>query len=388
MVHSLGNRVLPPKRAGRRDREKKILITLVEYFLRTGKAVGSQVLQDVGFSDISSATIRNYFVSLEQEGYLKQQHTSGGRIPQSKAYVEYAKYCLDALEAEKETKAYPLGLKEVEATGIVALIQQAAENLSLKTKASIAISAPRFDHDTVTDLHYVFLDIHRALAVVLTEFGLVHTEVMNTPFTLTHSLLRKAERFARSRLFREPLEAELFEAEELSYVRKLYQEAMAAYFVRYSSISEEDVWRSGFSQLLKHPEFAETESLSASLTLFENIGVLRAFMRETMRSQKIRFWIGDQLIPYVTGEPNCALITIPYTIGPRAVGAIAVVGSMRTFYLELFRILRDAAAELSEILTSCFMHQKLSYRMPASNAVLTKEAYQMALEFHEPKRLL
>lgn len=379
---------MPPKRAGRRDREKKILITLVEHFLRTGKPVGSQVLQDVGFSDISSATIRNYFISLEQDGYLKQQHASGGRIPQSRAYLEYAKYCLDALATENPCKSHPLGLKEVEVTGVVALIQQAAEKLSEKTNASIAISSPRFDHDSVTDLHYVFLDIHRALAVVLTEFGLVHTEVLTTSFTLTHALLKKAERFARSRLFREPLEADFFEGEELAQVRKLYQESMSAYFVSYSSVSQEDVWRSGFLRLLQHPEFAETEALSASLSLFENTGALRAFMRETMRAHELRFWIGDQLVPYVTGEPNCALITVPYTIGPRAVGAIALVGSMRTFYLDLFRVLRDAASELSEILTSCFMHQKLSYRMPESHAILTKEACQMALEFHEPKRLL
>ena len=61
--------------------KRKVLIGLVEYFIKTGKPVGSNTLKETGFGDLSSATIRNYFAHLETEGYLTQQHSSGGRIP-------------------------------------------------------------------------------------------------------------------------------------------------------------------------------------------------------------------------------------------------------------------------------------------------------------------
>lgn len=78
------------KKPGRDDRERKVLLGLVDYYIKTGKPVGSNTLKESGFGDLSSATIRNYFARLEEEGYLMQQHSSGGRIPTHSAYRIYA----------------------------------------------------------------------------------------------------------------------------------------------------------------------------------------------------------------------------------------------------------------------------------------------------------
>ena len=72
------------------DREQAVLLGLIELYLQHGKPVGSQTLQENGFDSLSTATIRNYFGKMESEGYLKQQHTSGGRIPTQKAFRLYA----------------------------------------------------------------------------------------------------------------------------------------------------------------------------------------------------------------------------------------------------------------------------------------------------------
>ncbi len=78
------------KRIGKQDRERKVLLGLVDYYIKTGKPVGSNTLKEVGFEELSSATIRNYFANLEEEGYLSQSHSSGGRIPTNLAYRTYA----------------------------------------------------------------------------------------------------------------------------------------------------------------------------------------------------------------------------------------------------------------------------------------------------------
>lgn len=377
-----------PKRV--KDREKKILFSLVEYYIRTGKPVGSQSLQESEFSDISSATIRNYFATLDEAGYLRQQHASGGRIPQSKAFQEYAKYCFDKLNEEPpshDEKPLPL-VETIEATNVVTLLQHFGELLSQKACSPVAVSSPRFDHDIVSDLHFVFIDVSRTLAVITTEFGLVHTAVITTPsFSFSHAFLKKADRFARSRLFREPLEKDLFEGNELEEVRRLYQEAMASYFVSYSSVSQEDLWRAGFSRLLSCKDFSEASSLAASLSLFENGTALRGFMRDALRSNSLKFWVGEELIPYATGEPNAAVIAVPYRVGTRPVGGIVLVTSMRQLFLPLFHLLRDASTQLSEALTKSLMHNRISYRMPESHAVFTKEAQMLALDFEQKPQL-
>ena len=234
----------------------------------------------------------------------------------------------------------------------------------------------------ITDVTFVFLDIQRALAVITTEFGLVHTVILYSSHPFSHTFLRKADRFARSRMFRETLEPDLFEGDELEHVRKLYQEAMASYFVSYSSISQEDIWRTGFSHLLARPEFEETHELSAPLSVFENVNALRGFSRDAVRSGYLRFWIGEELAPYAVGEPNCAVVSIPYNVDNHPVGALTVIGSMRVFYRDLFRLMKDAAEQLSTTLTNCLVHHRMTYRMPETHALLVKEPHKLALDFY------
>ena len=81
---------LTPKKPSKDQRERLILFGLVELYLQTGKPIGSNTLKENGFDALSSATIRNYFTKLEEEGYVLQQHSSGGRIPSALAFKAYA----------------------------------------------------------------------------------------------------------------------------------------------------------------------------------------------------------------------------------------------------------------------------------------------------------
>ncbi len=74
------------KRFTKENKELKILLGLVELYIKTNTPIGSNSLKESGFDDMSSATIRNYFAELEKKGLLTQPHISGGRIPTSKAF--------------------------------------------------------------------------------------------------------------------------------------------------------------------------------------------------------------------------------------------------------------------------------------------------------------
>ena len=90
MIKNTVYKALPAKKLPKNDREQAVLLGLVELYLKIGKPIGSSTLQEHGFESLSTATIRNYFSKMEEMGYLKQQHTSGGRIPTEKAFRLYA----------------------------------------------------------------------------------------------------------------------------------------------------------------------------------------------------------------------------------------------------------------------------------------------------------
>jgi transcriptional regulator of heat shock response len=83
-------------------RQHKILATIVELYTETALPVGSQVLVAQNRFDVSSATLRNDMVHLEEEGFLYQPHISAGRIPTDKGYRFYIEEIMGDQELSRE----------------------------------------------------------------------------------------------------------------------------------------------------------------------------------------------------------------------------------------------------------------------------------------------
>ncbi len=66
------------------SRQKEIIYVLIRIYADDAEPVSSASI--AALLQVSSATIRNELFVLEQQGYLKQFHTSGGRVPTEKAY--------------------------------------------------------------------------------------------------------------------------------------------------------------------------------------------------------------------------------------------------------------------------------------------------------------
>lgn len=63
------------------SRQAKILAAIVKENCDTGVPVASKDLVDKDYFDLSGASIRNEMQVLEKLGYIKQPHTSAGRVP-------------------------------------------------------------------------------------------------------------------------------------------------------------------------------------------------------------------------------------------------------------------------------------------------------------------
>jgi heat-inducible transcriptional repressor len=70
-------------------RMRSILHAIVESYLETGEPVSSSMVAQNGAANLSSATIRNAMAELTELGYLKQPHTSAGRVPTPPAIQLY-----------------------------------------------------------------------------------------------------------------------------------------------------------------------------------------------------------------------------------------------------------------------------------------------------------
>jgi heat-inducible transcriptional repressor len=71
------------------DRQIQILKAIIEEYIETAEAVGSQTLEKKYSLGVSPATIRNEMVRLTDNKFLKQPHTSAGRVPTPMALKFY-----------------------------------------------------------------------------------------------------------------------------------------------------------------------------------------------------------------------------------------------------------------------------------------------------------
>lgn len=71
------------------DRQRDLLKAIVELHVKTGEPVGSETIERECSLGVSPATIRNEMVKLTELGFLKQLHTSAGRIPTSVGFRLY-----------------------------------------------------------------------------------------------------------------------------------------------------------------------------------------------------------------------------------------------------------------------------------------------------------
>jgi len=63
------------------ERQKDLLREIIEEYITTAEPVGSENIVQKFSLGVSPATVRNEMARLTSEGFLKQPHTSAGRIP-------------------------------------------------------------------------------------------------------------------------------------------------------------------------------------------------------------------------------------------------------------------------------------------------------------------
>ena len=121
-------------------RQIQILKALIDEYIETADAVGSEALDKKYNLGVSPATIRNEMVSLTKLGYLRQLHTSSGRLPSPTAM----KFYIDQLMEERQMSL----ADEVKAKEEVwdsrddmdDLLEEATVGLAARTK-SLAVAA-------------------------------------------------------------------------------------------------------------------------------------------------------------------------------------------------------------------------------------------------------
>jgi heat-inducible transcriptional repressor len=333
------------------ERDRRILEAVVSAYINQGEPVSSLWLARGGIG-VSSATLRNVLARLEEQGYVRQPHTSAGRVPTDLGYRNYVDGVLSERRPSRTAPNVEARLRR--AGSVDDLLSHVSQEVSRASHQVGFAIAPSNETTTLEHLNFVLLDGGKILVVVVAAGGHVSHKLVEPTEEYSLTELQQAANYLNSE-FRGQTLLDMRQAvlERLREERTLYDALMArALRLARTTLdhmdSEPAVFVQGTSLLLE-----EVGAEDQDVTL-EALRVLLLMIEEKARLVRLLDdYIGCHGVTVVIGsEHNSAelqrfsLVVSTYADG-RGTGAVGVIGPTRMHYSRAI----DAVDSLSRMIS-------------------------------------
>ena len=286
---------------------------------------------------VSSATLRNVLARLEELGYVRQPHTSAGRVPTDMGYRAF----VDQFLAER--RAARLG-PQVEArirraTTVEDLLAHVSQEVSRASHHIGFAIAPAVDSARLEHLEFVPLDGGKILVLLVSEGGQVTHKVIEPSAPYRQVELQQAANYLNSEFRgRSLLDVRQSVLERLREERTLYDALMERALLLASSTlgdmnSAPAVFIQGTSLLLDDMGAEDPEATIQTLRT-----LLHMIEEKTRLVQLLDEYLSGRGLTVVIGSENPApdlhhfsIVAATYNDG-RGTGTVGVIGPTRMRY--------------------------------------------------------
>ena len=335
------------------ERDRRILGALVQAYIDHGEPISSLWLASRGFG-VSSATLRNVMARLEELGYVRQPHTSAGRVPTDMGYRCY----VDQLLAERRAARLAPDVEErLRRAGTVEdVLSHASQEISRASHqvgfAMVPATETNFEH-----LDFVPLDAGRILVVLVSTGGHISHKVIEPQETFSRADLQQAANFLNSEFKGRSL-TEIRQAvlERLGEDRSLYDQ-LSALALRLASTTfeglerEPSVYIQGTALLLEmavaHDPETTLKTMRTLMRMIEEKSRLVRLIDACMDGNALTVFIGSE-----HQDPDLqhfSVVTSTYTDGKRT-GAVGIIGPTRMRYSRAINVVDSLSRTINRVL--------------------------------------
>lgn len=341
------------------ERKMKILQAVIKNYLETGEPVGSRTISKYTDLNLSSATIRNEMVDLEEMGYIVQPHTSAGRIPSDKGYRLYVDTMMQQMDTAMQEKSREVEeLKDLlleKEEKMDQLLKSVAKTLAVNTNYASMISSPSYSGSRLKFIQLSRVDANQLIAVIVLEGNILKNSMISVPEELDDETLLKLNVLLNTHLNGLPIE-EI----NLGLVARLKQQAgihsdivgEVIDAVAESIKADEDleIYTSGANNIFKYPELADQQKASEIISTFEEKQMLTTLVQDTLSKENntgIQVYIGDETP--VSSMKDCSVVTATYELGEGMKGTIGIIGPKRMDYEKVVGTLQTLMKQLDAL---------------------------------------
>ena len=332
------------------ERQKQILALVIRDYIETAQPVGSQRLVEVYDLTVSSATVRNEMVALTEMGYLRQPHTSAGRVPSEEGYRYFVGQLMGNTDLPVPTKRMIVHQFYQAGTDIERWMRLAASVLAHQSQAASVVTAPHSDTPVFKHIELINTRGRQVLIVLVLADGEIRQQMLALAEPVTQEQLSQVAQHLNN-LYQglnidniQTIGSQL-EALEQDITKLIIED------IRQSSrFLGGEVYRDGLNHVLNEPEFAEVGGARRALRILEEHPLLEELISRTLLSTELG---GVQVL--IGGEGtyeelrDCSVVLARYGHPDLATGTLGVLGPIRMPYGRTISTVRFVARLLSDL---------------------------------------
>lgn len=323
------------------ERKARVLYAVIHEYIKTGKPVGSSVLEQKYKFNLSPATLRNLMAELEKDGYLTHPHTSAGRIPTDAGYKAYVNSLVElqrlAVEEEERIKQeYEKKTKEIES-----LLSQTSKILSGLSNYTGFITAPKAKVNEIRNIELMQVSKSQVMVILLTKTGIVKHKMIN--LSVDSEELYELKKFLNNKL--RGLTVEEASKRLIVEVEK-YQDKqndmlqLAEQICGVIDSIQEDIYVDGTSNVLSVPDFTDFESARSLMKLNEDKDRLIEIIGKDLDEATVNVKIGGQDLSELK---NLSVVKTSYSYGDKIVGVLGIIGPKRMDYDKMMALVNSVS---------------------------------------------
>ncbi|WKZ41544.1 MAG: heat-inducible transcriptional repressor HrcA [Anaerolineales bacterium] len=332
------------------ERQKTLLLLIIRDYIDSAQPVGSKRLAEHYHLNLSSATVRNEMAALTEMGYLRQPHTSAGRVPTEEGYRYFVSQMVHSAqlpESVQHTISHQFYQSRPELDQWMTL---AASILAHQSQGLSVVTAPHVAQAKFKHVELISTQGRQVLMVLVMVGGEVSQQIL----TLAEPVPQERLSQAAARL--NGLLAGLTTQAISSLTARpdpLDQDILLLILQEMRRISDKsagEVYTDGLTNVLSEPEFAESDDVRRALRIFDEPAALQDILARTTLNSNIG---GLQVLIGGEGEwedlRQCSMVIARYGVPGMATGALGVLGPMRMAYGRTIPTVRYVAGLLSDL---------------------------------------
>ncbi len=332
------------------DRQKIILKTIVEEYIKTNEPVGSKALTSKPYLDYSSATIRNEMSFLQKEGYLCNTHTSSGRVPSDIGYKYYVSNLFTRDHDVEEQ--FPLidEIFEKNKTDRKAVIEKSLNLLSELTNHTTIASNPSGLSSCIAKIDLVKLTENSAMMLLVTDEGDLQKSIIDLKEGLKYDellnvieILNKLMVGKRLSDIKNVLDSDTDFADKLEAFAEYRNELYKSFIEIFDKFSEGDFHLTGSRNVFNQPEFSSVDKVKEFLTFIDKKEIFNSI---NLDSGGLSITIGCDSRYQVMNE--CSVISVNYKVSETEYGTVAVIGPRRMQYNRVVPLVEYIAKNMNK----------------------------------------